>query len=206
MIENTMKAVIRALTISLATLGLFILCGPANAANYTFPGAMPAGCSGSDGNYTCSSLALGYNDTITIAGTKPATIAINGTLSTNTSTINASGLASDLALVVTGALTTGYRAVLNANVSAASVDASGGGTEVTYGGSVAATSGNLVFFDKATVAGSVTSTTGTITVGQNSKVTGAVASTSGAITIGYRPRSAAPSARRAVSRWRKKAL
>lgn len=174
-----------ALKSGLAAIALLLLSNLALATSYTFPGSMPAGCSGSGGIYSCSALSLAWGDTITIASPKPATININGALYTNNASINASGLAGDLNLVVSGALTTSDKAVLNANVTAASVDASGGGTEVKYGGSLAATSGSIVLRDKAQVTGSISSTSGSITVGQNSTVTGAVASASGAIVIGY---------------------
>ncbi|WP_305219816.1 hypothetical protein, partial [Klebsiella pneumoniae] len=62
----------------LALLCLAVLPLHAGAAAYTFPGALPAGCNGSGGSYTCSGLTLAYGDTVTIASPKPATIQVNG--------------------------------------------------------------------------------------------------------------------------------
>jgi uncharacterized repeat protein (TIGR01451 family) len=175
-----------ALKTGLFAIAALLSSGAAQAVNYTFPGSMPAGCSGSGGSYSCGSLSLGWNDTITIANPKPATITVNGTLYTNNATINAGGAAGDLNLVVTGTLTTAYQAVLNANVTAASVASDSGGTGVKFGGSLAATSGNVVLYETTTVAGSISSTSGSITVGQDGSVAGAVSSTSGAVVVGYR--------------------
>ncbi len=180
-----MKAVIEALAKRFVVAMAMFVAGGVFAANYTFPGAMPAGCSGSNGNYTCGALALGWNDTITIANPKPATITVNGTMSTDTSTINASGAAGDLNLVVTGALTTGYRAVLNANVTAASIDAQGGGNEVTYGGSLAATSGAINLRFRTTVAGNVQGN-GTIALENESVVNGSITGAAAAVSVGYK--------------------
>lgn len=180
-----------ALMAGLAAMASLLLSGAAQATNYTFPGSMPAGCSGSGGSYSCGALSLGWNDTISIADPKPATITINGTLSTDTSTINSGGVASDLNLVVTGALTTGFQAVLNANVTAASVNASGGGTEVKFGGSLSATGGPINLLFRTTVAGSI-QTSGAISLGQESVVSGSVTGTTGPVDVGYAAKVTGP--------------
>lgn len=177
----------KTLMAGLATIAVLLASGVAHAANYTFPGSMPAGCSGSAGNYSCGALTLGYGDTITIANPKPATITVNGALYTDTSTINASGAASDLNLIVTGPLTTNYRAVLNANVTAASVDASGGGTEVKYGGSLTGTSGTINLGYQTTVSGAIQAG-GSISLGQESVVSGSVTGATGQVNVGYAAR------------------
>ena len=64
---------------------------PANAASYTFPGNMPAGCSGSAGTYTCPALTLIAGDTLTIGAPTPATITINGGLNISSASVNFSG-------------------------------------------------------------------------------------------------------------------
>ena len=185
--RNLGMAVSRTVIVSLAILVMLISSGVAQAVIYVFPTAMPPGCSGTAGNYSCGALSLAYGDSVSIASPKPAKITINGTLNTNTATINAPGSANDLSIVVTGALTTGYQAVLNANVTAASIDVSGGGSSVTYGGSVSVTSGDLVLKDKAQVGGSISSTSGSITIGQDSTVAGDVASSAGGgVSVGYR--------------------
>ena len=155
---------------------------PAQAANYTFPGNLPAGCSGTSGTYTCSALTLGYGDTVTIASPTPATINVSGAMSTNTSTINAGGSAGDLVLNVSGALTVGYQAVVNAQVTAASISDANG--FVTFGGSVTASGGTIVLGTSTSVAGALTAT-GDITVGQQGVVGGKVTSSNGAVTVGY---------------------
>lgn len=84
----------------LAAAGLVAL--PAGAASYVFPGALPAGCSGSSGNYTCGALTLNWNDSIAINSPRPATITVNGDFSGSNNRINANGASSDLNLVVNG--------------------------------------------------------------------------------------------------------
>ena len=167
----------------LAVLLLVLAVAPAQAVNYTFPGTLPAGCSGSGPSYTCTNLTLAWHDRITIASPKPATITVNGDMSTDTSTINATGVASDLSLVVTGTLTTKDWAVINANVTAGTVN--GVGIAVNYGGSVTATSGSLFLADQAKVAGSVSSGSGAITIDNESVISGSVSSTSGAIWMQF---------------------
>ena len=74
----------------------------AQAANYVFPGTLPAGCSGAGPNYTCGALNLGNNDTITINTPRPATITFSGNFDTNNAKINQGGLAISLNLIVNG--------------------------------------------------------------------------------------------------------
>ncbi len=162
---------------------LLLHAGAARAVNYTFPGNLPPGCSGNAGNYTCTGATLNYGDTFTINSPKPATVTVNGNLSTNTNSVNASGLASDLNLIVTGTLTASYHDVLRANITAGSINDGSG--QATFGGSLATTSGAITLAYASTVASSITSTTGTITVGQDNTIGGNVSSTSGAINIGF---------------------
>ena len=73
--------------IAAAVLGLLPFC--VFAANYTFPGALPASCTViSSGIYSCSPLTLAYNDTITIASPKPAKITVNGAMNASNAKIN----------------------------------------------------------------------------------------------------------------------
>lgn len=156
----------------------------AQAVDYKFPGAnMPAGCSGKQGDYVCGDVTLVYGDTLTINGQKPATITINGNLVMDTSSINAGGSASDLALVVTGSVTVGYKAVINANITAGSVVDKKG--QATLGGSVTTTTGDITLDYRTNVAGSITTDSGAITVGQENIVGGSVTSKTGIIVIGY---------------------
>ena len=71
----------------LAALLWPLLAPLAHAATYTLPGALPPGCTGSGPSYSCPALSLGYNDVIVINSPKPATLTINGNLSTDTSQI-----------------------------------------------------------------------------------------------------------------------
>jgi cytoskeletal protein CcmA (bactofilin family) len=155
----------------------------AEAANYIFPGAFPPGCSGSGGVYTCTAGSLNYGDTVSIASPKPATITINGDFTTNNSTINASGSASDLNLVVTGVLTSNYAAVINANVTAGAVwDADG---QAVFGGSITTSTGYVDLWYRTQVTGSIKSTSGYISLGQEQDIGGSITSTSGKVTVGY---------------------
>lgn len=170
-----------------ASVGWLALCSlaalPALAAtNYTFPGALPAGCSGSGPSYTCGALALGFQDTITIASPTPATITIGGAFSANQGQINASGAAANLNIVVNGQFTPGYLTRVNANVSATSINDSNG--PVTWGGSISTTTGAIALGYQSTVAGNVSSTSGAITLAGSSRVNGNITCTSCTVTVG----------------------
>lgn len=133
----------------------------AHATAYTFPGSMPAGCSGSSGTYTCGSVTLASGDTVTIGTPKPASISFTS-LSTNNAKINASGAASDLSLTVSGTMSVSAGAVINANVTGGNISSSGA---VTYGGSITTTSsGYITLGAGTTVAGALTTVTGAITL------------------------------------------
>lgn len=163
---------------------LSLACSTAGAVNYSFPSNKPAGCSnGGAGTYNCGSVSLGYGDTITISGARPATININGSFSTNTATINATGTTADLNIIVSGTLTLGYQARITANVKAGSVnDAGGGGVVIT--GDLAATGGNISLAYQTSVGGNLsTSGSGTISTAQSGSIGGSVTGGSGSIAI-----------------------
>ncbi|MCQ8106081.1 hypothetical protein NP590_18370 [Methylomonas sp. SURF-2] len=163
---------------------LSISLNPAWAVNYIFPGNLPAGCSGGNGTYTCSSLSLNYADTISIAAPAPASITVNNNLSLPSAVkINDGGSAANLSLVVTGNLSVVYATIVNANVTAKSVSDSNGSN--TFGGSLHATEGNIKLAFKTSVAGSVGSAGGNITFDQNNEIGGGVSSVSGSIKLGY---------------------
>jgi hypothetical protein len=146
----------------LRRIGLFgLLCSlplAASATNYTFPGSMPSGCSGSSGTYVCGSVTLNSADTVTIGSPKPATITFSA-LDTNGADINAAGSAADLNIVVTGTMDTSAGAVVMANVTAKKVSGSGASS---YGGAITTTTGNITLGAGSTVAGALTSTSGDI--------------------------------------------
>lgn len=174
-----------ALRTSLVWVGLSFATLPAMAVNYVFPGNLPAACTASGSNYTCTGFSFGNGDTVTINAPKPATITVNGNLSTDNAVINSAGNAADLSLVVTGTLTTGYQANIKANIQAGSVNDSGG--QATFGGSIAASSGNVLLGYRTTAAGNVSSTTGSITVGTEAVISGGLTSTGGgAVTVKFK--------------------
>ena len=155
----------------------------AGAASYTLPGSLPPGCSGSAGSYSCPALSLGYNDTITVASPTPATLTINGSFNTSNAQINVNGNASDLTLTVNGTLTLGYQAHIKANITAGSVNDSGGG-RVAITGNLATTGGNISLAYQSSVTGNVsTSGGGTITTGQAGSITGNLSAGTGSILI-----------------------
>ncbi|MBC7955010.1 MAG: hypothetical protein H7Y33_03945, partial [Cytophagales bacterium] len=143
----------------------------AGATNYVFPGGLlPAGCSGSGGAYTCGALTLGNTDTITISAPLPATLTVNGNFNVARATINATGLASNLNVVVTGTLTVGNLGQINGTVSAASMTNPAGRANI---GGTLSTSGALSLGNSATVAQCVQSTTSAaITLGNGATVGG----------------------------------
>jgi hypothetical protein len=189
---------------------LFALLLPALAAhatNYTFPGSLPAGCSGSGGNYTCpSGLTLTGGDTITIASPKPATITITGGFTTNQGSTVGNANPADLTLIISGNLNVGTSTVVNASITAGSVTINSNTTDFTavngdiistgsgasglvsigqysnVNGDITSTSANVTLNTNVTVTGSV-STAGTITIGQSAFITGSVTGTSGTIQL-----------------------
>lgn len=170
-----------------ALLALLALAAtPARAASYVFPGALPPGCSANGSNYTCSgNLALGWNDTITIAGSKPARLTINGDFSTNNAVINDAGLANELLVVVNGTLTLGYQARIKAHLIANAVNGTDA-SEVQITGSVTALAGDLTLGYRSTVAGTLRTETGLISTGTEVTITGAITSNTGHVSLGYR--------------------
>lgn len=168
---------------ALIALSWLLLAPLAGAATYTLPGALPPGCSGSGPNYTCAGGALSYGDVVVINSPKPATVTINGNLSTDTSQINQAGSASDLTLIVNGTLTLGYQAKIKANITATSVNDAGGGN-VVITGNLAANGGNISLAYQTTVSGNVSASgTGTISTAQAGSIGGNVTGGSGSISI-----------------------
>lgn len=161
-----------------------LLAGGVQAATYTFPGTLPTGCSGTGPTYSCGALTLANNDTVVISGNRPATITVNGDFTTAGSTINATGIASDVTFIVTGKLNLGYLVNLNGSVTAASI--ADPGEQGTVGGNLTATSGSIVLGFKTNVVGNITSNSGAITVGDQATYGGYISSTSGNIRVQYR--------------------
>jgi len=159
--------------------GVFLaLCWPllGQAAAYLFPGNLPSGCSGSAGSYTCGAVTLAAGDTLNIV-VSPTTISFTS-LNVGSASINAAGSASSLTLNVSGTLSASAGAIVKANVNAGIVSSSGA---VSYGGSMATTTGAVTLGAGTTVAGALTTTTGAIAL-----LTGTAASytTVGSISSG----------------------
>ena len=171
------------LRLAAVALLLTVAALPARAINYVLPGTLPIGCSASGSIYTCGALTMTPGDTISVAAPKPATLKINGAFDANNVVINSAGNASDLSIVVSGALTLRYQASLKANITAASVNDVDG--QVVLGGSLAATSGSIALGFKTTVAGLVSSTTGAISLAQKVAASGGVSSNSGTVDLGF---------------------
>ena len=165
-----------------AVLVLFFGWVPAWAADYTFPGNLPAGCAGSGGSYTCGALTLAPGDTISVAS--PTTIIVNGALTTGAGCrINAGGTASDLSLAVMGTTDLGANNIVNANVMGAGVVTVG--TLGKFTGNIQTQSAAINIGDFTTVNGSlVTTVAGVVNVGANSHIAGSIGTLSGAINIG----------------------
>lgn len=159
-----------------ALLGRLLLAGllgaaaPAQAASYDFPSAMPAGCSGSNGNYSCGALSLLAADTVTISGTRPATVTVKGNLALNGAKVNQAGKVSDLSLVVQGLLAPGHQAVVNANLVASEVDDANG--SVLFGGNIRTTDKRVRLGYRTVVSGSLTTVVGDVVLGDEATVHG----------------------------------
>lgn len=168
-------------------LALLLVARPAAAAAYTFPTAMPPGCSGSNGNYTCAGGgSLGSGDTVIISGTRPATITISGSVNVNGAKINQGGATGDLTLIVNGVLTPGYQGVINANVTAYSVSDTNG--YATFGGTLRTTSGSIALAYLTTVASDINAS-GSVTLADE-VVAGGNITAGGNVTTGNRSRIA----------------
>jgi len=162
--------------------GLLWVTASAWATDYVFPGQMPAGCSGSAGNYVCGDLSLKYRDTVRISGALPAKITVNGSLDTDTAQVNAAGASSNLSLVVSGDVRLGFATLLNAQLTARSISDSSG--SVTLGGSLTATSGSIKLAFATSVAGSLTASNGNITL-DSFNVVGGDITAGGSLYVGY---------------------
>ena len=163
-------------------LGLgMLLAHTALATNYDFPNKLPAGCSNAgSGDYTCGSLSLNWNDTVTISSPKPASITFGGPLSISSYVqINTGGLASNLVMTVNGAAQFGYDDQITGNINAASVSDSGGST---YNGNITATNGvSIGWFD--TITGNVVGAS--VSDGGGTHYGKSITATSGQIHLKY---------------------
>ena len=159
---------------------LLLVPGTVGATNYKFPGKMPATCAGHAGAYTCSTLILAPGDTVVFKSQKPATLKVSGRMDTSDASINSDGLASDLDLSVVGTLTLGNGAVINANISAAGIDASAGQAQIE--GNLASTSAAVMLGDQTQVTGSISSAT-YVDIGLSSSISGNIDAPSGQVDL-----------------------
>jgi len=174
---------------TLRTGGLLLLLVwlPAQAADYTFPGSLPPGCTGPVNNvYDCASLTLNASDTITIGGNTE--IAVTGNLAaSNFVEINSSGT-SNLIITVTGRTDLGATSILKGNVTGTNTIDSTitiGANSQVVGNLTTTTAGAIVLGANSDVIGDLSTKSGAINVGSGSEVTGSISSSlAGAINIG----------------------
>ncbi|NMM28407.1 MAG: hypothetical protein HHJ12_14215 [Glaciimonas sp.] len=155
---------------------LLLAAVPAQAIDYTFPGALPLGCvDNGGGSYACGALTLAANDTFTIASPKPATITFSGAFTTGAGVaINSGGATSDLSLVVNGAFTLAATSTLKANVQTRGLGAVTIGAGSTVSGNVSTETGFVSLGAPATVGGSISTITGYVVLGASAIVGGSV--------------------------------
>ncbi|WP_262964640.1 beta strand repeat-containing protein [Methylobacter psychrophilus] len=173
----------------LAVPALLLTGLSAQAADYNFPGNLPAVCAvvplPSQNQYTCGVLTLGDDDTISV--TQASTITFSGAFTTGKrNLINAApgDIASDLTLVLNGALAVGANSKLNANVSAtAAVNI---GPTSVLGGTLTTTlpTGVVTLGSDVEIGGNIKADKGAVTIGAGGKVHGKIIANVGVVTLG----------------------
>jgi hypothetical protein len=162
---------------------------PAQAVDYIFSDDsdnLPPGCAiVGPGSYSCGVLTLGIGDTISIGGTKPATITFTGAFTTGAGNlINADGLASDLTLVTVGALTLGADTIVNASVTGTAAVNLGIGSTLGGNLTLASPTGIVTLAANSQVDGYIHTDAGAVTVGTLGSVGGEVVTEAGVVTLG----------------------
>ena len=188
---------IKKMGIPLSILMLLLLCLPAQAATYAFPGFLPAGCvNKGGGSYNCGVLSLAAGDTVIIASFTPVTITTSGAFGTGAGVLfNIAGITSDLTLVVNGAVTLGAGSLLNANVQTLGAGAVTLGADSWISGNVSTETG-FVLIGAATipppapptpqqtgVGGNVSTVTGYVSMGADSVINGSVTTQSAGYVV-----------------------
>ncbi len=175
--------------ILLAVPALLLTGLSAQAANYNFPGNLPAVCAvvplPITNQYTCGVLTLGDDDTISV--TQASTITFSGAFTTGKrNLINAApgDIASDLTLVLNGVLNVGADSKLNGNVSA--TDAVNIGTRSIIGGTLTTTlpTGVVTVSNDVEIGGNIKADKGAVTIGAGGKVHGKIIANVGVVTLG----------------------
>jgi len=195
-------------------VALLLVGSPAQAVDYILSDGsttLPPGVTVvSPGNYSGGVLTLGAGDTISIEGTKPATVTFTGAFTTGANNlINAGGLAADLNLITIGVLTLGSDTIMNANVTGTAAVNIGIGSSLSgnintasptatpnvtgivtlaanssVGGYILTDSGAVTVGLAGSVGGSITTQAGVVTLGANVAVGGAISTVAGAVNVG----------------------
>jgi len=165
---------------------LWLLAWPALAAEYSFPGNLPAGCvDNSGGSYSCNTLALASGDRLDFGAPQPVTVIVAGALRGGDNVlINSGSGVSNLYLVVNGGLTLGVGSVLNATVQTFGAGAVTLGANSSAGGSISTETGFVAVGAGARVGGSISTRTGYVSLGAGAAVDGGVSTVAGYISMG----------------------
>lgn len=124
--------------------------GGVNAATYSLPHNLPSACSASGAVVTCNGLSLAWDDVITVSGSSPITLNINGNADLNNAKINLGGDANKLTINVTGNLTSNTSVKVEANINAHSVTLGSSNTihgDITATNTITTGSGTLLTGD-----------------------------------------------------------
>ena len=153
----------------LLALLLPFLASAAHATVWSFPGNLPATCSGSAGSYTCSSLSLAWGDSLTIS--TATTITVSGSVSVSGNNINYPTSAATLNLVLNSpsSVALGGNVNINGNITTKSALALSNADMVN--GNIV--SGGALSTQANTITGNVT-VAGAATIGWGTTINGAL--------------------------------
>lgn len=183
---------IRPLVLTLIALFLLLIGLQGQAAEYKFPGSLPAGCSASGITagillYNCGALTLAAGDSIVVTGLTQITIAGDFTVG-EASQLNAGGPSSNLNLYVSGITFLGDYTALNGNIWATNGTAgtiTTGANSQVVGNLTTTSAGVINIGNNGSVVGNLSTVAGAINVGDNGTITGNITTSSaGAITVG----------------------
>ena len=163
---------------------------------YTFPGALPPGCTGAAGVYVCT--ALNLQDHVQFNDTGNVTITVNGDLTFGGYTFGSAADSANVTFKANGNVYISFPTIyasIDSGIYSIFISASPaitGNLKTTSGiisakgtinGNVSSTTGYIALNDKTTVNGNVSSTTGAIYDYNNSVVNGSVSTSSGYIYL-----------------------
>lgn len=160
----------------LVIAGLLLGTLPAHAIVYRFPGNLPLGCvDNSGGNYSCLGTTLAASDKFIIEAPRPVTISFSGAVTTGAFVeLNASGVASDLVLIMDGAFVLGENSTLNGSVQTLGAGAVSIGAGSAMVGSISTQTGYVTVGAYSTMGGSISTVTGYVTLGAGANISGTV--------------------------------